>query len=68
MKKLCLEDNQQTLNIVRSHGALFDHALVKRDLRINFPGNLAGIYIKFDSSAPCGGFNKAGWKSHPPPP
>ena len=44
--------------VIRSHDALFSHILVsfkikKIGLRRNFPGNLAGIYIKFDSSTPC---------------
>ena len=42
---------QQTRNKIRSHDALFDHN--KLNLPRNFAVNLAGIYIKFDSSAPC---------------
>ena len=42
---------QQTRNKIRSHDALFDHN--RLNLPRNFAVNLAGIYIKFDSSAPC---------------
>ena len=41
----------------KPNDTLFDRVLVlkkmnKLDLRSNFPGNLAVIYLKFDSSAP----------------
>ena len=43
--------NKTPWRFVRSRSCIW---INKLDLRRNFPGNLAVIYLKFDSSAPCG--------------